>query len=254
MHLRTFSILLLALSFGLFANGEPQSITLAGSSTLTRVLLPLKPGVEAAYGVEIRLIPVGSGRGLAELAENRVDAAMLSGPVGYLVEKLRERSGCSLRVEQLEQLRLPHNHKAEVVALLHPALPIRSLSREQLRAVLAGEIANWSALGGPDLAITVVLPDELDGVRATVDTELMEGRAFSPKAQIVPRIPDTIPVVLATPGAVGVLPRASLPAAAISAEITPTLFVTLYIVAFNARMEDDPRTGMVLNSLHSRAR
>lgn len=52
---------------GSAARGEVPAITLAGSSTVTRVLLPLKAGVEASQGVEIRLVPNGSGRGLADL-------------------------------------------------------------------------------------------------------------------------------------------------------------------------------------------
>jgi len=45
-----------------------------------------------------------------------------------------------------------------VVALVHPDNPLLSISLEELAEVFAGEITNWSALGGPNMAITLYAP------------------------------------------------------------------------------------------------
>lgn len=239
---------------GSAARGEVPAITLAGSSTVTRVLLPLKAGVEASQGVEIRLVPNGSGRGLADLAAGRADAAMLSGPLDYLLERVNASAPSGLRIEQLEKLKLADTPKAEVVALLAPGNPVRQLTAGQLRALLSGAIVNWREIGGPDLAVQVVLADELDGVRASLASGLMAGTTFVASAKIVERTPDIVALIAATPGAVGMLPRSTLRGDSVWAEIEPKLSVALYLVARRDRLEVQPKLETVLNSLHSRAR
>lgn len=254
MNLRIPLLCLAAFLAGSAVRGEPARFTLAGSSTVTRVLMPIKAGVEVARGVEIRLVPIGSGRGLAELLAGHADAAMLSGPIDYLLERLGGGNPGGPTADQFEKLKLAESPKGEVVALLHPANPVRSLTREQVRGILGGELANWSEVGGPDLPVVLILPDDLDGVRATLAVDVMAGGTFSASARAVGRTADIIPAVAAEPGAVGLIPRGTLPADAVCAEIEPRMRVSLYIVALRGRLEEDTSLEMTLNSLHSRAR
>jgi phosphate transport system substrate-binding protein len=255
MHFRSLVSCLGFLTLGLALHGDDDPrLKLAGSSTVARVLMPLKAGVEAAYGVVICLQPNGSGRGLADLAAGRVDAAMISGPIDFLLARVNAGTSTGLCIEQLEKLKLADTPKAEIVALLNPANPVRQLTSAQLRSILSGEIDNWSAVGGPNLTIQIVLPDELDGVRATIVTGLMSDAGFAPAARLVARTSDIIPLIAAEPGAVGVLPRGTLAADSVWAEIVPRFSVPLYIVARKDRLEENSKLEMVLNSLHSRAR
>ena len=255
MRLQFAAILLCLHSLVLpFAGGATVRYTLAGSSTVTRVLLPHRPGVESAYGVELRLLPSGSGAGLVALAAGRAEAAMLSGPVDYLLAKVAELGATALQPAELDQLRLAASPKAEVVALVNAANPVRRLTGEQLRAVLAGEVDNWRELGGEDLRIRLILPEELDGVRATLETGLLRGCAFAPAAHCARDQAELIEAVAADPGAVSVIARVSLPGGAACAEIAPAIEVPLTIVAVRERLGQDTRLETVLNSLHSRAR
>ena len=254
IFLRPLLPLLALLQFGVIVRGAAPTITLAGSSTATRVLMVHKSGVEDSHGVEIHLLPTGSGRGLVELDAGRADAAMLSGPVDYLLAKVNATTPTSLRVEQLEQLKLAATPKADVVALLHPSNSLRHLTLDEFRRILIGEITNWSALGGPDRPIVLILPDELDGVRATVATAVLKGRSFSDAARIVEKTGDIPSLVAGMPGAISVLARVTLSRDAKWAEVEPVLNVPLYIVARRDRLETDTKLEMVLNSLHSRAR
>lgn len=247
--------LLCLLAFVLPASGGTAvRYTLAGSSTATRVLMPHRPGVESAYGVEIQLLPTGSGRGLQDLATGRAEAAMLSGPVDYLLARAGAQGAPALRLEQLDQLKLAATPKAEVVALVNPNNPIRRLTAMQLRAVLSGEIDNWLALGGADRPIRLVLPSELDGVRATLAVELLQEGAFARGATCLENAADVLAAVASDPAAVSVLARISVPAGAACAEIAPAIEVPLTIVAVRERLGQDTLLEMVLNSLHSRAR
>ncbi|HLP02335.1 MAG TPA: substrate-binding domain-containing protein [Opitutaceae bacterium] len=254
MQLHPLVFVLAFLSNGALAQDVPVRFTLAGSSTVTRVLMPLKAGVEAAHHAEIRLVPNGSGRGLAELVGGRADAAMISGPLDDLLEKLAPTRENELRSEQLEKLKLADSPKAEIVALVHPENVVRRLTSDQLRSILVGETTDWSAVGGPARPIRVILPDALDGVRATLATSLLAGREFAAGAKIVERTPDIPGLVAEDAGAIGVLPRGMLAADSAYAEIAPKLVLALYIVARKDRLEEDPKLEMVLNSLHSRAR
>ncbi len=254
MFQRTLISFLILAQLGLAARGETVSITLAGSSTVTRVLQPIKAAVEANAAVEIRLLPTGSGRGLVELAAGRADAAMLSGPLDFLLTQVDSATAERLRATPLDQLKLAMSAKADVVALLHPSNPLRRLERTQLQAVLAGKTTNWKELGGPDQAIVVILPNALDGVRATLATALLEGQAFLATARTCEKLAEIPALVAATPGALGVLTRGSLAPDSSHAELVPVLNVGLYLVVSRQKLEANPKLEQVVNSLHSRAR
>ena len=40
---------------------------------------------------------------------------------------------------------------------------VQSLNRDQVRGIFTGEITNWSQVGGPDMAIVVVLGTKIEG-------------------------------------------------------------------------------------------
>ena len=52
-----------------------------------------------------------------------------------------------------------------VGVVVHPANPVKSLSREKLKQIYAGTINNWKALGGPNKAINLYTRDEASGTR-----------------------------------------------------------------------------------------
>lgn len=184
----------------------------------------------------------------------RADAAMLSGPLDYFLAQAKKRSPCDLQASQLETLKLAATPKSRARRPCPPSNPIRSLTTVQLRGILSGEITSWKEVGGPDRPNIVILPDELDGVRATVSTSLLEGFRFASTARNVERTPDVIPLVAAAPDAIALLPRGTLCPDSTWAEIEPRLILPLYLVARRARLDEQPKLEMTLNSLQSRAR
>jgi len=50
-----------------------------------------------------------------------------------------------------------------LVTIVNPSNPVSELTLEQLSDVYSGRVTNWSALGGPDLAIQVVRHSENSG-------------------------------------------------------------------------------------------
>jgi len=62
-----------------------------------------------------------------------------------------------------------------LVVVTHPDNPIDTLTMQQLQQVYAGEITNWSELGGPDLAITPVSMPDGSGTRSVFESRVFEG-------------------------------------------------------------------------------
>ncbi|UAW97185.1 substrate-binding domain-containing protein [Halopseudomonas nanhaiensis] len=60
--------------------------------------------------------------------------------------------------------------------LVHPSNPVEQLSIETLAQIFAGDISNWSAVGGPDLAIRVYARDDRSGTWDTFKDLVLAGR------------------------------------------------------------------------------
>jgi phosphate transport system substrate-binding protein len=60
-----------------------------------------------------------------------------------------------------------------IAIVAHPDVPVDELTREQVRGIFAGEITNWSEVGGPDKPITVVSREEGSGTRAAFEEMVM---------------------------------------------------------------------------------
>jgi phosphate transport system substrate-binding protein len=64
------------------------------------------------------------------------------------------------------------------VFFVHKDNPVRSLTREQIRAVYSGRVTNWKALGGPDERIMAFQRLEGSGSQTTMIGTVMQGQAL----------------------------------------------------------------------------
>ena len=69
--------------------------------------------------------------------------------------------------------------KEALVFFVHKDNPVRSLTREQVRAIYSGRIRNWKDLGGPDEAILAFQRPEWSGCQPTM-LRIMKGEAMIP--------------------------------------------------------------------------
>jgi phosphate transport system substrate-binding protein len=93
--------------------------------------------------------------------------------------------------------------------------PLRSLALSEIAQIFAGEITNWSALGGPDLPIAVYAQSEATGTRANFDSLLMEpnGLVVSGSADAIDSSTGISDRVSTDPAAIGFTDLASVRAA-----------------------------------------
>jgi len=90
-----------------------------------------------------------------------------------------------------------------IAVIVNPDNPIDTLSIEQVRAVFAGEIANWAELGGGDRAIGLVNRDEASGTREAFSNIVMGDVPYDMGAAVLPGTGQVRSVVAEAPGAIG---------------------------------------------------
>jgi phosphate transport system substrate-binding protein len=79
-----------------------------------------------------------------------------------------------------------HNYliaRDDIGIVAHPALPVRGLTRAQVRAVCTGEVANWRVLGGPDRPVAVYALPRGATARQSAERLVLDGAEFAVDAR-----------------------------------------------------------------------
>ena len=87
--------------------------------------------------------------------------------------------------------------------IVHPDNPVENLSRADAQAIFSGQITNWSAVGGPDLPITLLSRERGSGTRALFTQRILGTRPISINTQVLAGDAEVIKAVAANPGAIG---------------------------------------------------
>ena len=88
-----------------------------------------------------------------------------------------------------------------IAALVHPSNPVSRLTPQQVRAVFAGTVANWSALGGPDLPIVLYTLQQDTGAQDML-RGLARFGAAAPSTRIEGTDADVADAVASDPGGI----------------------------------------------------
>lgn len=189
------------------AQEATPDFTIKGSDTIGVELMPLlvRGYAESIGGVvnnrlvaerQALLTILGDqGRGEPLFSTLIEDLGSSTGFVGLLdrsaVLGMSSRAVRSSEVEELAAAGLgdlssfEQEHGIAVDGLLivvHPDNPVAALTEEQISAILAGEVTNWSEVGGPDLPVTVYSRDTNSGTYGTI-----EDRFLTPYARTLGR-------------------------------------------------------------------
>lgn len=117
----------------------------------------LATAYEKKSGTKIELEGGGATKGIRKISERQVD---FSGSCRFRVEK----DGISTSLVQFNPVAWD-----ALAVVVHKSNPVESLTLEQLRDVFMGKITNWSALGGPDQPLELLIRNgKISGVGHTV--------------------------------------------------------------------------------------
>jgi len=145
------------------ATGPSGQLQLAGSTTVQ----PLAEVLGEAFmklnpDLVIEIQGGGSSVGVTSAGEGTVD-------IGNASRDIKDSE-----FEKFPDLQVFTIAYDGIAIVTHPGTKLDSLSIEQVRDIFAGEITNFSEVGGPDAAITVVSREEGSGTRAAFEELVME--------------------------------------------------------------------------------
>ena len=147
-----------------------DTLIIQGSTTFfRRIMEPYKAEIEADSKHELTLYPNKSLPGLMALTEGRAHMAAISASLKNEIDALQK----TLPGLAYERLQAHEILNTRIAFGVHPSNRIRKASLHEVRKILLGEITNWSALGGENLPIRVVLVGGGGGVTTVIQSELL---------------------------------------------------------------------------------
>lgn len=166
-------------------------LTISGSGTASTILEGIKPAFEAAVpGYTLEILPgTGTGEGVKGALQGVFDVAAMARP------PKDEETAKGIEYTQFGQ--------SSVAVFAHPDVGVTNLTTAQVQALFSGEIANWSAVGGPDLPVVLYVRDEGDSSTQSLRKVVFGDMAFPESAQVLTSQTDMQAAVAGTPGGVG---------------------------------------------------
>jgi phosphate transport system substrate-binding protein len=178
-----------------------ETLSIRGSAGFANeVMTPYRDRIETLTGHKLNLTVDTAGGGLLALLKGETDLAMVSAPLASIVAPLR-KARPDLPFGLLQEFRIS---EARVAFPVNPNNPVRSVSLAKLKQILNGQIDNWRALGGPDLAIHVISLRDGRGTKHTTEAFLLDGQSITASATKVRSSEEVAQIVKQERGALGI--------------------------------------------------
>lgn len=134
-------------------------IRIAGSTTVLPVAAKAAERYMATHpDVRITVNPGGSGIGVKSIGRQTVDIGMVS-------RQITDKERKYFKNTDFHVINFARDAVACVVSSEVYNAGVKSLSKEQIRAIYSGKINNWKEVGGPDRAIFVIDKEAHRGTR-----------------------------------------------------------------------------------------
>ncbi|MFO7917824.1 MAG: phosphate ABC transporter substrate-binding protein [Anaerolineae bacterium] len=173
---------------------EEVQISVAGSTTVQ----PLTESLAEAYAeehpnVQIDVQGGGSSVGVKSAGEGTVD-------IGQASREVKDSEK-----ETYPDLKIYTIARDGIAIAAHPDVSVDGLGKDEVRQIFAGEITNWSEVGGSDANITVVAREEGSGTRGAFEDMVMGESVIADTALLQPSNGAVKTTVSTTPNAIGFL-------------------------------------------------
>jgi len=175
----------------------------AGAAPSENVLKKIKEPMEKETDLKLTLIDNGPYEALVDLDQGKVDAAAGGLTFGDWLAMM-EKKGYQIPDKNAYKYRVIGKDIIQVI--IHKEVAVKELSKEQLKGIFTGKIANWKEVGGPDQAIVVIWGKKIPGTHSVFQKQAMEGEAYTKNVQEAETAESVKEKVKAVPGAVGLAP------------------------------------------------
>jgi phosphate transport system substrate-binding protein len=146
-----------------------------GGAAIATIFTPVKAAFEKATGDNLIILQSTPGRGLGDLVNGKLDAAVAAVPLDSMIAGA-EKDGVKVDRGALQQLEIGIN---KVAVFVHPSNPVSSLTKEQIKGLFTGKISNWKDVGGKDSPVIVVWGKNSPGQNALFTKVLLDGEKIA---------------------------------------------------------------------------
>ena len=162
-----------------------EEVQLWGSTTCQKRFL--EPGAEAlekATGVKIKVLGVGTGKGMVALFEGKAPVAISSNTLEESVASAAK----ALKEDGKPEVAPPANlqfHEITrdvIVPIVNKDNPVESLTWAQIADLNTGKVTNWKDVGGPDLPVVVVTSHGGSSTKAVIQHMVMNKAEYAASA------------------------------------------------------------------------
>ena len=230
-----------------------EVLEISGSTSVhKRVIEPHAGAIKAATGIELKMYPVGSGKGMLDLSEGRYGVAAISETLEEALasaEKAAKAEGKAFKRPAGARFHLIVDDV--VVPVVNNDNKIAKLTREQARDLNTGKIKNWKEVGGADQPVRVVTGAPGSATRAVLQAKVMDGQDYAPDAQQMRTTAEEVKGVGVNRGAIGAMSENMAKASADRVRIVPGVTASRPL-AFVTAGEPSPALNKVLAFLRSK--
>lgn len=180
MKILAHSIAILAFASLASAAAMADNLEVSGSTTVQkRVFENADANLKTATGMDIKFLPVGSGKGLMALAEGKVPVAATSETLIDTIESAKKAAkDMDISFTTPSNLVFHEIARDSIVVIVHKDNSVASLTKSQLKDLNTGKIKNWKEVGGPDLPVKVVTSHAGSATRAVFQKQVMDAAEY----------------------------------------------------------------------------
>ena len=190
-----------------------QKIAADGSSALQPLVRQAAAEFDQANGTQSTINAGGSGQGLKDVAAGAVQIGMSD---VFADAKLPASAAAELT---------DHQVAAVVFALVvNPDLngKVNNLTTAEIKGIYTGQYTNWSELGGPSEAITVINRPTTSGTRATFDKFVLGGAQEQGGSTLTQDNTGAVAqAITQTPGSIGYVSTGFAASSQYASQVTP---------------------------------
>src|ERR1700731_4706876 len=172
----THVVLTLTVAFGL-AEAKADRLVIKGSDTLGAKLVPqLAEHFKAEHpGTTFDIAAEGSTTGIAAIIDGTAEIGMASRRA-----KSSEVGAAASKGKNMKPTTVAYDGIAVIV---NSANPIKALTKKQVEQIFTGDVADWSAIGGPPGKISIYTRNTSSGTYSEFKELAMKKRDYAPSSQ-----------------------------------------------------------------------
>lgn len=183
------------------ANAEEIRVG-GGGAAMSTIFDPTVSQFEAKSGIFVTRRPSSPKNGLMDLIAGKLDLATAAVPLESMISGAA-KDGINIDKNSLHQEVIGTNR---TILLVHPSNKVSKLSKQQIKGIFTGKIANWKEVGGDDRVIIVAWGVGTPGQNALFNKEVLDGEPVTKEAMETTNYAAIKDAIASTPEAIGIDP------------------------------------------------